>query len=467
MKTLSTFLALLMIFSAAAASDCELRDIYRVENDVINVDDKGDCCWTNFAMTNGTKVHILNLILTPDADYAMMEVTLADPSILIITCPNTNGKSVYITFKSTNSMLLYASKNIMLIQQQSSMAPDAQGSELVSWATAQFGGVSSFTTINNPSNISFIETKETPSVSVCELKPESAKTMKSLRFISENKGVKSCRFEESEDEVHIIHIPGHLGSRNVFVDVDPAFVKLILRGPNGTVWTINSNNVSFKSNNVISLNGMTVTRLSDLSDDDDELRNQALHYFRSKSIKSYTKIYLKGPIIQVKILKKKTSEVTERSKPTEAPTSPTWMKLFTSPDYSVQLDSSTKVPTNKRLYAQSCAQPELVTENVQVVPSLVPSTPNQCVDFSLQSVLGIAFGGFLIGVLLIGALWFIKIRTGYPGSLGFGLSETFFSGCPCGLTKHHAVPTNPSPSENSSANGSMSSTQSTPSSSMA
>ncbi|KAI5615738.1 hypothetical protein C0J50_0419 [Silurus asotus] len=166
------------------------------------------------------------------------------------------------------------------------------------------------------------------------------------------------------------------------------------------------------------------------------------------------------------------------------------MKLFTSPDYSVQLDSSTKVPTNKRLYAQvwsllhgnvdlnikvtscyvhskglqplersvslkqepclacynntrfsflldtlqdlptnnwelrcnvthcmkstavvSCAQPELVTENVQVVPSLVPSTPNQCVDFSLQSVLGIAFGGFLIGVLLIGALWFIKIRT--------------------------------------------------------
>ncbi|XP_046694854.1 endoglin [Silurus meridionalis] len=443
-------------------------------------------------------------------------------------------------------MLLYASKNIMLIQQQSSMAPDAQGSELVSWATAQFGGVSSFTTINNPSNISFIETKETPSVSICELKPESAKTMKSLRFISENKGVKSCRFEESEDEVHIIHIPGHLGSRNVFVDVDPAFVKLILRGPNGTVWTINSNNVSFKSNNVISLNGMTVTRLSDLSDDDDELRNQALHYFRSKSIKSYTKIYLKGPIIQVKILKKKTSEVTERSKPTEAPTSPTWMKLFTSPDYSVQLDSSTKVPTNKRLYAQvwsllhgnvdlnikvtscyvhskglqplersvslkqepclacynntrfsflldtlqdlptnnwelrcnvthcmkstavvSCAQPELVTENVQVVPSLVPSTPNQCVDFSLQSVLGIAFGGFLIGVLLIGALWFIKIRTGYPGSLGFGLSETFFSGCPCGLTKHHAVPTNPSPSENSSANGSMSSTQSTPSSSMA
>lgn len=37
-----------------------------------------------------------------------------------------------------------------------------------------------------------------------------------------------------------------------------------------------------------------------------------------------------------------------------------------------------------------------------------------CFDFGLPGVLGIAFGGFLIGVLLIGALWFIKIKTGKP-----------------------------------------------------
>lgn len=35
-----------------------------------------------------------------------------------------------------------------------------------------------------------------------------------------------------------------------------------------------------------------------------------------------------------------------------------------------------------------------------------------CFDFGLPAVLGIAFGGFLIGMLLIGALWFIKIKTG-------------------------------------------------------
>lgn len=34
-----------------------------------------------------------------------------------------------------------------------------------------------------------------------------------------------------------------------------------------------------------------------------------------------------------------------------------------------------------------------------------------CIN-GLSGVLGIAFGGFLIGVLLVGALWFIKIKTG-------------------------------------------------------
>lgn len=43
-------------------------------------------------------------------------------------------------------------------------------------------------------------------------------------------------------------------------------------------------------------------------------------------------------------------------------------------------------------------------------PVCVSAAP--CFDFGLAGVLGIAFGGFLIGVLLIGALWFIKIKTG-------------------------------------------------------
>uniref|UniRef100_A0A3Q0SKT3 TGFBR3/Endoglin-like N-terminal domain-containing protein n=1 Tax=Amphilophus citrinellus TaxID=61819 RepID=A0A3Q0SKT3_AMPCI len=95
-----------------------------------------------------------------------------------------------------------------------------------------------------------------------------------------------------------------------------------------------------------------------------------------------------------------------------------------------------------------------------------------CFNFGLSGVLGIAFGGFLIGVLLIGALWFIKIKTGYPTGLEMNstvlIALYFLSlGCPCSGAKRQPVSTNPSPSENSSANASIGSTQSTPTSSMA
>ncbi|ROL44440.1 Transforming growth factor beta receptor type 3 [Anabarilius grahami] len=113
-----------------------------------------------------------------------------------------------------------------------------------------------------------------------------------------------------------------------------------------------------------------------------------------------------------------------------------------------------------------------VKRNLQVKPYIPTLIPNPCFQFGLSAVLGIAFGGFLIGVLLTGALWFIKIRTGHPVALGMRstaaeLSVLSLSGCPCGLTKRQPVPTHSSPSEDSSANASIGSTQSTPTSSMA
>uniref|UniRef100_A0A3Q3KBG3 TGFBR3/Endoglin-like N-terminal domain-containing protein n=1 Tax=Monopterus albus TaxID=43700 RepID=A0A3Q3KBG3_MONAL len=90
-----------------------------------------------------------------------------------------------------------------------------------------------------------------------------------------------------------------------------------------------------------------------------------------------------------------------------------------------------------------------------------------CFHFGLLDVLGIAFGGFLIGVLLIGALWFIKIKTGYPTRLDMSSTAANLPGCPCSGAKRQPVSTKPSPSEDSSANASIGSTQSTPTSSMA
>ncbi|KAG7276656.1 hypothetical protein CRUP_023222 [Coryphaenoides rupestris] len=105
----------------------------------------------------------------------------------------------------------------------------------------------------------------------------------------------------------------------------------------------------------------------------------------------------------------------------------------------------------KLCYSQNCGYGGRVKRNLEVTQSNTPTATAPCFDFGLPAVLGIAFGGFLIGSLLIGALWFIKIKTG----------------CPCSLTKRPPVSANPSPSENSSANASIGSTQSTPTSSMA
>ncbi|KAK2819223.1 hypothetical protein Q5P01_024784 [Channa striata] len=118
-------------------------------------------------------------------------------------------------------------------------------------------------------------------------------------------------------------------------------------------------------------------------------------------------------------------------------------------------------------YSEQCVDGGQVKKNVEVTQPCVQPASSRCFDFGLPGVLGIAFGGFLIGVLLIGALWFIKIKTGYPTGLDMSSTATSLPGCPCSVGKRQPVSTNPSPSENSSANASIGSTQSTPTSSMA
>ncbi|XP_061732400.1 endoglin [Nerophis ophidion] len=119
----------------------------------------------------------------------------------------------------------------------------------------------------------------------------------------------------------------------------------------------------------------------------------------------------------------------------------------------------------KLCYSKKCVDGGRVKRNLEVTPPCQQTLNPPCFDFGLPGVLGIAFGGFLIGVLLIGALWFIKIKTGYP--TGLDMASPLPSGCPCSGAKRQPVSSNPSPSENSSANASIGSTQSTPTSSMA
>lgn len=117
-------------------------------------------------------------------------------------------------------------------------------------------------------------------------------------------------------------------------------------------------------------------------------------------------------------------------------------------------------------YTEQCAYGGKASRNLEFTQPC-PEDPTQPCISGLPGVLGIAFGGFLIGVLLVGALWFIKIKTGYPTGLEMNSTVVNIPGCPCSGAKRQPVSTNPSPSENSSANASIGSTQSTPTSSMA
>ncbi|XP_023194250.1 transforming growth factor beta receptor type 3-like isoform X1 [Xiphophorus maculatus] len=132
------------------------------------------------------------------------------------------------------------------------------------------------------------------------------------------------------------------------------------------------------------------------------------------------------------------------------------------------LRCSVKLCSSDQSYQTEICEDKVRTaeENLEVVQSCQPQD-QPCFDFGLLGVLGIAFGGFLIGVLLIGALWFIKIKTGYPAGLDMRSTAASFPGCPCSRAKRQPVSSNTSPSENSSANASIGSTQSTPTSSMA
>ncbi|XP_026881639.2 endoglin [Electrophorus electricus] len=557
MESVGALLALLMCLSTAASDPqlvCDMKGIYQEEKERIQVHDISEGCWTSFLTEDGQEVHILNLQFSLYTEYPILTVTAAVPSTFIITSTTMNNfKSIYLRASGNSTFYVTTAIDAKILfmtmpnKQQHLNAPAKQGSELLDWAVERFGGVTSFTALQDPLSITFSEIRGMMQLSACQLRWEAPSQKGLLQVKSEKHSVKSCLIGNSPEEVYIINIPDHVRIRNVSVDVGLSELKLVLRGPVGTYWRIKAQKVNFLTNNPIQLNDMFIPQMKNISDNAKEIKELALDYYKVKGI-TYTEIHLNSPTIRLEIKSKGHTSVTER--PVDSITTPPLyidMQLYASPDYMSPMDPSTKVQTNRMIYAEvsnmvhgslnlnlkvagcvvrsrnrqseermlsykqescayracynsvrfsfsletikerdagtwelecgitfcpmpegpyNCTAPQPVKRKVQVIQSHGP-VPNPCFEFSLSSVLGIAFGGFLIGVLLVSALWFIKIRTGYPPALGLASTRSFFSGCPCTLTKRQPVPINSSPSENSSANGSMGSTQSTPTSSMA
>uniref|UniRef100_A0AAY5L6V6 TGFBR3/Endoglin-like N-terminal domain-containing protein n=1 Tax=Esox lucius TaxID=8010 RepID=A0AAY5L6V6_ESOLU len=550
----------------ASQQTCVPEAVKDNQNAWISVREMPSGCWANFTTQDNKEVHILSLNFSLEAS-SMFEINMstARPMHLIITTDS--NMTLFCALQVNNDVSVYVPSDSHITFYSSNAVHQkdlpTSNEDLQRWATEEFGGVTSFTTIQNPRKIISTEREGTrllPTGSnTCTAENEWQLFNHYLAVESNIPMLKSCSStvpnSHTQKELYIVNIPEDVSIRHVFVQViTKRKISLLLRGPPGTMWRIfDLQDTSLYSNNVIllatSMKHEFPPTLNITTDDATAVQKAALDHFKASTITSYSEIRTKRTMVMLVL--GKNDHITVTDAPTETPPSPPsppqmplFMQLYTSPDYRSPLDPNTKVQSDKRIYAEISAQifgeivltikvincsvrskgscpvvrdmpfrPEVcsstvcpnttrisfslellqdlastswdlecsvkfcfnekcgdggrVKRNMEVIQKYIPP-PRPCIDFGLSAVLGIAFGGFLIGVLLIGALWFIKIRTGYPTGLEVGSTAANLSGCPCTLTsKRQPVSTNPSPSENSSANASIGSTQSTPTSSMA
>ncbi|XP_036385472.1 endoglin [Megalops cyprinoides] len=560
-----SIVALLLLLNVATSVSqmiCEPLEVENNRNEWIRVvQDVSPGCWSSYARDGG-EVHVLSLEFSPNSsvNYFSLNLTAAKPGHVIVS----SRSSAYSIFHEIEHVQVYMKENLSRNVVPSSvklMALPTDSSDLLKWATTKFGGVTSYTTIQDPRTITFTGKALESGSSDCTLRNEFFPKGYVLEFESTAPSIlKSChsRPQHSQREIHIINIPDEVETREISVHVaSEKDTSIFLRGPANTTWTLHApTDIRFLSNNQVTMKGLSVGPFLDsLRDGYEDVQRQALERFNSSFITSYSEIRPRDSVLTLVLGRKdrekvSVADVSTSAAPLEhtstAPSAPEpylRMQLYTSSDYSVLLDPTTKVQANKKIYAQISSKifggtmlttkvmncsvrsrgpcplvrsmpfmpefcprnlcsnstrisftfqqlPELtssswdlecevklcvsercgtggkVRQNVEVAQSSLPA-PGKCIDFGLSAILGIAFGGFLIGVLLIGALWFIKIRTGYPSGLDVGSTAVHLAGCPCSVTKRQPVSSDPSPSENSSANASMGSTQSTPTSSMA
>ncbi|KAM6986618.1 endoglin [Aplochiton taeniatus] len=542
---------------------CTLEEVDEYKTDWIHVRPMPIGCWTGFLGEDKAEVHILDLLFLPTADKMFsINMTDAKPMHLILTT-NSMGP-FYVALHVNKDVHVYGHNDSKFTSYNAGLTKEdfpTDSGELVRWATQRFGGVTSFTTVQNPIDIFFTGREGTRLGSAtCALEHEDTflKHFVELKTKAVPSLVKSCsnQLAQGEAELHIVNIPENASIRHVSVLVSTErAISLFFRGPQETSWSIhNPQHTMFGSNNEVTLmTSMAQHKLNPTvngsSDDAEEVLQMAMVYFKARAFTSYSEVRLEGPMVTLVVGTKEQPAVTAPA-PTEklpvttaTPQMPLLMQLYTSPDYRSSLEPNTKVQSDKRIYAEisghtlgeivltikvincfvrskgscpvvrempfipeacsaavcpnstrvsfsldhlqdlasaswdlectvnlcyseKCGDGGRVKRSLEVTAPYMPP-PRPCIDFGLSAVLGIAFGGFLIGVLLIGALWFIKIRTGYPTGLDVSSTAANLSGCPCSVTKRQPVPTHPSPSEDSSANASIGSTQSTPTSSMA
>ncbi|TMS08014.1 Endoglin [Larimichthys crocea] len=496
------FALLLCITAAASASHQTCKPEKANKNPWVHVREMAIGCWTSFINKDNAEVHILNLNYVATTDFIFhLNMTSAKPTNLILTSLHTAyslyniNPDVHIYINNHSKIDLHGNDHKNNIHTQDF---PTQGEELVKWASQKFGGVTSFTTVQNLKIISWTGTSGSkPGSHSCVLKNEDPFEKHFIKIGAETwASIKSCSPQPenlSAGEIHIINIPENANVRNISIRMDKHDkTSMFLRGPQGTTWNfLNIQHTTFASNNIIILPSMS---------QDSSVKFTVQPLLTSKQRQCIT-VTVPEPVTPIT---------------TTAPQMPLMMQLYTSPDYRSPLDPNTKVQSDKRIYAEisghtignivltikvisctvhskgscpvvkelpfipetcslnscpnstrlsfsldqiqeltsttwdlecsvkfcyseKCGDAGRVKRNLEVTqPCLQPPTP-PCFDFGLPGVLCIAFGGFLIGVLLIGALWFIKIKTGYPTGLDISSTAANLPGCPCSGAKRQPV----------------------------
>ncbi|XP_029371984.1 endoglin [Echeneis naucrates] len=561
MENRLVWFALLLCIAATASASSQTCDPQKGnDNKWFHVREMLIGCWTSFVTKDKAEVHIMHLS-GKGSEMFSLEMMNGKPMHLILASIAPH----YVMLNITADINIYVSNSIGLFGNYKNnvykLDLPSEDEELVEWAKQEFGGVTSFTKVQNLKTILLTGTTGTkPDSHSCVLKNEDASEK---HFMKIETGPSSSSFtscspqqqEKSDDvELHIINIPENTSIGNVSLHMGTKQIRVFLRGPQGTIWIIlNPQYTQFSSNNhvflpVLALLMQPTHTLN--SDSAEDVQRQALQIFNASSFTSYTELRPLAPAVLLTLRKDRlteedqgheqvTSNYSDRSDPM-----PLLMQLYPSNDYLYPLDPNTKIQSDKRIYAEiswhilgdimltikviscivrskdscpvvkelpfipeacslnscpnstrlsfsldqlqdltsttwdlecsvkvcsyeKCGDGGRVKRNLEVTQPCLQTPTQPCFDFGLPGVLGIAFGGFLIGVLLIGALWFIKIKTGYPTGIDMSSTAANLPGCPCSGAKRQPVSSNPSPSENSSANASIGSTQSTPTSSMA
>ncbi|XP_048115231.1 endoglin-like [Alosa alosa] len=324
MDALCALLPALLLWAAMVTADpssaCSLFDLPGDTSNWISVERKPQGCSSSFVLHNGTdelEIHMLHLDFTkPSQDgYSFCEVHLpseSKPSKMIISTRGNAGHTLYLNVKGNTSNIVFHVPETVTIQPPALQSTSVlehfplETEELLKWASDKFGGVTSFTEVQNPTTFSF--TQSPASGPNCTLSPIENIPMEVVKSSSQDhvinsSSVKSCYLPAShQKQLHIINIPEDTGIRHVFVDAVSKDAKLFMRGAKDTVWEVSGAN-QFATNGLIKLHlgppmalpsrGMTFPASAP------ELQREAMVHFSTDSFTSYSEIRTRAPAIHV------------------------------------------------------------------------------------------------------------------------------------------------------------------------